>query len=138
MPIQVEIIDNGINSELLVAIITAVSVLLTSVITQVVTYFLQVRKEDKANKREAYLELLILLKELQHHRTSINLGDKNYYLLIKNAKFLPKKYQDKLLCAFYKITDSGNTKTKFRGIDMSTFDLQKEMIELINYLYDNI
>ena len=61
MPIQVEIIDNGINSELLVAIITAVSVLLTSVITQVVTYFLQVRKEDKANKREAYLELLILL-----------------------------------------------------------------------------
>ena len=50
MPIQVEIIDNGINSELLVAIITAVSVLLTSVITQVVTYFLQVRKEDKANK----------------------------------------------------------------------------------------
>lgn len=54
MPIQVEIIDNGINSELLVAIITAVSVLLTSVITQVVTYFLQVRKEDKANKREAY------------------------------------------------------------------------------------
>lgn len=85
MPIQVEIIDNGINSELLIAIITAVSVLLTSIITQVVTYFLQVKKEDKANKREAYLELLILLKELQHHRTSINLGDKNYYSLIKNA-----------------------------------------------------
>lgn len=64
---------------------------------------------------------------------------KNYILIfMKNAKFLPKKYQDKLLCVFYKITDSGNTKTKFRGIDMSTFDLQKEMIELINYLYDNI
>ena len=48
MPIQVEIIDNGINSELLIAIITAVSVLLTSIITQVVTYFLQVKKEDTA------------------------------------------------------------------------------------------
>lgn len=138
MPIQVEIIDNGINSELLIAIITAVSVLLTSIITQVVTYFLQVKKEDKANKREAYLELLILLKELQHHRTSINLGDKNYYSLIKNAKSLPKKHQDKLLCVLYKITDRDNTETKFRGIDMPTFDLQKEMTELTNYLYHNI
>lgn len=135
---QIEIIDNGTNSELLIAIITAVSVLSTSIITQVVTYFLQMRKEKQSYKKEAYLELLILLKELQHHHVSVNVGDKNYFSLIKNARFLPKKYQSKLLCIFYKISNGNNTKASFKGIDMASFNLGKEENELIDFLYNNI